>query len=53
MWTVPRRVCLPAQGSCELERNKVNKKIKSITAYYGWLVRSSGGGGDKSSSAGQ
>ena len=38
---------------CELERSKVNKKIKSITAYYGWLVRSSGGGGDKSSSAGQ
>lgn len=24
---------------CELERNKVNKKIKSITAYYGRLVR--------------
>ena len=24
---------------CELERNKVNKKIKSITAYFGSLVR--------------
>ena len=30
---------------CELERNKVNKKIKSITAYYGGLVRSTGSDG--------
>ena len=31
-----------AGAMCELERNKVNKKIKSITAYYGDLVRVSG-----------
>ena len=30
-----------AGATCELERNKVNKKIKSITAYYGDLVQDS------------
>ncbi len=36
---------------CELERNKVNKKIKSITAYYGGLVRSgSSNGGNRGNS---
>ena len=27
-----------AGGRCEIERNKVNKKVKMVHAYYGDLV---------------